>query len=352
MSLLNVTDIHKKFPIKGGNKVCAVNGVDLMIEEGKTLGLVGESGCGKSTIGRMIMRLTAMDSGEILFEGNSFADLEKSRKEVVRLRREIQMVFQDPYGSLNPRKKIRTIIMEPLLRNRTGETKEAMNERVVEMLKMVELDETYLEKYPIELTQGEQQRVGVARAFVTQPKLVILDEPTSLLDIRFRGEIVLLLKRLQKELGCAYLFISHDLNVIYQLSHSVAVMYLGRIVEIGEADRIFNDPQHPYTKALLNATLFPNPNQKHEGFLLKGEVPSPVNLPDDRCNFAARCPYAKDKCRQKLPLLTELEEGYRLACFLNDRVEPTGDSEPKPSEDGIQSEQEENDNGEVQQSDA
>ena len=345
MSLLNVKDIHKQFPIKGGNKVCAVNGVDLVIEEGKTLGLVGESGCGKSTIGRMIMRLTAMDSGEILFEGSSFSELEKNRKEVVRLRREIQMVFQDPYGSLNPRKKISSIIMEPLLRNRTGETKEIMQKRVVEMLNMVELDASYLEKYPIELTQGEQQRVGVARAFVTQPKLVILDEPTSLLDIRFRGEIVLLLKRLQKELGCAYLFISHDLNVIYQLSHSVAVMYLGRIVEIGDAERIFNSPQHPYTKALLNATLFPNPNQKHEGFLLKGEVPSPVNLPDDRCNFEARCPYAKDKCRKKLPILTELDKDYRLACFLNDRVEPTGDADLPEGEE--QPEQEENNNGKV-----
>lgn len=323
MSLLVAKDIYKAFPIKGGNFVRAVNGVDLSIEKGKTLGLVGESGCGKSTIGRMLVRLTPLDSGEIIYEDKSFSELEKSKGEVVRLRREIQMVFQDPYGSLNPRKKTVDLIMEPLKLNKSGETKQQMLERVINMLKLVELDESYLDKYPIELTQGEQQRVGVARAFVTNPKLVVLDEPTSLLDIRFRGEIVLLLKKLQEDLGCSYLFISHDLNVIYQLSHIVAVMYLGRIVEIGPADEIFNHPQHPYTKALLNATLFPDPDQKRDGFTLKGEVPSPVNLPNNRCNFAPRCPYATEKCWNSLPKLTKVADDYQLACYLNSAVEET-----------------------------
>lgn len=321
MTVLEAKDIHKRFPIKGGGNVCAVNGVDLAIEQGKTLGLVGESGCGKSTIGRMLVRLTTPDSGEILYEGEEIAHAKKNKKEVARLRREIQMVFQDPYGSLNPRKKVCDIIMEPLILNNKGISKEDAVKRVIKMLELVELDESFLEKYPIELTQGEQQRIGVARAFVTDPKLVVLDEPTSLLDIRFRGEIVLLLKKLQKELNCSYLFISHDLNVIYQLSHDVAVMYLGRIVEMGPADQIFNNPQHPYTQALLNATLFPDPDQKHEGFELKGEVPSPVNLPSDRCNFAPRCPFATEKCLKQLPKLTTLDESYQLACFLNDKVE-------------------------------
>jgi oligopeptide/dipeptide ABC transporter ATP-binding protein len=226
-------------------------------------------------------------------------------------------VFQDPYGSLNPRKRVKDIITEPMRLNSTTRKSQRYN-KIIEILNMVELDESYLNKLPIQLTQGEQQRIGVARAFVTNPKLVVLDEPTSLLDIRFRGEIVLLLKRLQKETGCAFLFISHDLNIIYQLSHTVAVMYLGRIVEQGSADKVFNHPKHPYTKALLSATLFPNPEQPRQDFFLVGEVPSPVDLHDNECNFAARCPYATAVCRTALPKFVPVSEDQKAACFLLD----------------------------------
>lgn len=313
MEILKIENLYKWFPVKGGHRICAVNGIHLAIHPGETLGLVGESGCGKSTVGRMIVRLTQPDEGELFFKGQSLKKI--TRKDDMRLRREIQMVFQDPYGSLNPRKKVYDIIAEPMRLN--GEKdKRILREKVISILKLVELDESYLEKYPIQLTQGEQQRIGVARAFVTDPELVVLDEPTSLLDIRFRGEIVLLLKKLQVETGCSYLFISHDLNIVYQLSHRVAVMYLGRIVEEGNAEQVFRNPLHPYTKALLSATLLPDPRQPRQEFFLKGEVPSPLDLPDNRCNFATRCPYAKDVCKKALPETVEVEEKHRVNCCL------------------------------------
>ena len=267
MELLRVANLSKRYPLGGQRTVCAVNGISFDIRPGETLGLVGESGCGKSTVARLIVRLIDPTGGSIDFEGMDLISAPAGTRK--RLHRDIQIVFQDPYGSLNPRKQVKTIVEEPMRLNGDMD-KMSRHRRVIEILKMVELDESYLDKYPIQLTQGEQQRVGVARAFVTQPKLVVLDEPTSLLDIRFRGEIILLLKRLQRETGCAYLFISHDLNIVHQLSHQVAVMYLGRIVEQGPADRIFHNPQHPYTRALLGATLFPDPRHKRERFPTRG----------------------------------------------------------------------------------
>ena len=314
MDTLKVENLHKRFPVKGGHHIFAVNGVGFSIRPGETLGLVGESGCGKSTVGRMIVRLTQPNEGELLFEGQNLRHVK--RKNDRRLRREIQMVFQDPYGSLNPRKKVQDIIAEPM--RLSGEkNKDFISEKVISILKMVELNEGYLDKYPIQLTQGEQQRVGVARAFVTDPKLVVLDEPTSLLDIRFRGEIVLLLKKLQQEMGCSYLFISHDLNIVYQLSHRVAVMYLGRIVEEGDAEQVFRNPLHPYTKALLSATLLPDPKQQRQEFFLKGEVPSPLDLSDNQCNFSARCPFASERCKSCLPEPVAVESGHKVSCFLS-----------------------------------
>lgn len=313
MDILKVTNLHKRFPVKGGREICAVNGVSFSIPSGETLGLVGESGCGKSTVGRMLLRLTKPNEGEMIFEGRSLIDVEK--KDDKLLRREVQMVFQDPYGSLNPRKKVYDIIAEPMKLSGTKD-KTALREKVISILKLVELGDDYLGKYPIQLSQGERQRVGVARAFVTDPKLVVLDEPTSLLDVRFRGEIVLLLKRLQEETGCSYLFISHDLNVVYQLSHRAAVMYLGRIVERGDAERVFRNPLHPYTKALLGATLSPDPKRKRRDFFLKGEVPSPLDLPSDRCNFASRCPFAKECCTREPPEPIVVEDGRRVSCHM------------------------------------
>jgi oligopeptide/dipeptide ABC transporter ATP-binding protein len=234
-----------------------------------------------------------------------------ARKELYK---DIQIVFQDPYGSLNPRKRIEAILEESLLLN-GNMTRGERRQRVLEILNLVELDQSYLEKYPIQLTQGEQQRIGVARAFVTRPKLVVLDEPTSLLDLRFRGEIVLLLKKLQKETGCAYLFISHDLSIVHQLSHRVGVMYLGRMVEQGEANQIFHNPQHPYTRALLSATLFINPGHRRERFQLEGEAPSPVNLSDQKCNFCPRCKFSSGLCQSDLPKLATADRNHAVACF-------------------------------------
>lgn len=319
MSLLTVSNLYKHYPLSSKRVVCAVNGISFSIKQGETFGLVGESGCGKSTAGRLIAGLIEPTGGAIEFGGVNLAALSGEKRK--RLPQDIQIVFQDPYGSLNPRKKVKAIVEETMLL--LGEQdKAARRRRVVEILKRVELDESCLDKYPIQLTQGEQQRIGVARAFVTRPKLVVLDEPTSLLDIRFRGEIVRLLKRLQQETGCAYLFISHDLNIVHQISHQVGVMYLGRMVEQGEADQIFYDPQHPYTRALLSATLFPDPQRKREKFHLEGEAPSPVNLSDRRCNFGPRCAFESDRCRSSLPVLTPLDEHHSVACFhpQSDRV--------------------------------
>jgi len=313
MEVLRVENLYKLFPLKKRNlKVHAVSGIDFSIKSNETLGMVGESGCGKTTVGRCVVRLIEPTSGKIIFLGEDVTKLPE--KKFRKFRPKAQIVFQEPYDALNPRKVVRQIIQAPLISEKRLNKKKSL-ERVVEVLKMVELTEKYLNKYPIQLTQGEQQRVGIARAISTKPKLIILDEPTSLLDIRFRAETIVLLKRLQKETGVSYLFISHDLVVISQLSHRISVMYLGRIVEEGSCDLVFNNPMHPYTKALFAATLFPDPDQKKPEFILKGEVPSPINLPDDRCNLAPRCPLAESYCSKGLPKLEELEPNHFVACF-------------------------------------
>lgn len=313
MEVLRVENLYKFFPLKKkGLKVHAINNVSFKIDSNETLGLVGESGCGKTTIGRCIIRLIEPSSGEIILLGKNVTKLKE--KAFRDFRPQATIVFQEPYDALNPRKVIRQIIEAPLISENRLNKYERL-ERVKEVLEMVELDETYFDKYPIQLTQGEQQRIGIARAIATKPKLIILDEPTSLLDIRFRAETILLLKRLQKETGVSYLFISHDLVVIAQLSHRICVMYLGRIVEEGPTELVFNNPLHPYTRALFAATLFPDPDQGKPNFQLIGEVPSPVNLPSDRCNLYQRCPMAKEHCSRELPVLKELEQNHKVACF-------------------------------------
>lgn len=312
MEVLRVENLHKHFPIGKGLSVFAANGVNFSIAEGETLGLVGESGCGKTTVGRCCVRLIEPTKGKITLLGEDVTTL--SEEEFRRFRSKIQIVFQEPYSALNPRKVVRQILDDVLSREGRLD-KDGRRKRVKEILEMVELTDEHLDRYPIQLTQGEQQRVGIARAIATNPQIIILDEPTSLLDIRFRAETVALLRRLQKELGISYLFISHDLVVITQMSHKIAVMYLGRIVEEGPTKKVFESPMHPYTQALLAASLLPDPDQKRGGFLLKGEVPTPINLPDDRCNFAARCPIAKTYCVDSLPQLEEVEGGHLVACF-------------------------------------
>jgi oligopeptide transport system ATP-binding protein len=310
--ILEVVDLHKRFPMKKGLSVHAVNGVNFSIAAGETLGLVGESGCGKTTVGRCAVRLIEPTSGEIVLMGKDVTRL--NSKDFRKYRNKVQIVFQEPYDALNPRKVVKQILEDPLTIEGRLEAGERLK-RVKEILEMVELTDDCLGKYPVQLTQGEQQRIGVARALATNPQVIILDEPTSLLDIHFRAEVVLLLKRLQEELGVAYLFISHDLVVIGQLSYRIAVMYLGRIVEEGPAKAVFESPMHPYTQALLAASLLPDPDQKRGELMLKGEVPSPVNLPDNRCNLAPRCPLAKSYCYESLPELKEVAEGHFVACF-------------------------------------
>ena len=311
-NILTIEDLHKDFPVKGHGHVNAVNGVSMTIEEGETVGLVGESGSGKTTLGRCAIHLIQPTAGHTIFMGDDVMAF--SKKRLKQFRSKAQIVFQDPYESLNPRKVVKQIVEDSLrVEGRLDRT--ARGERVAECLEMVELNRDVLTKYPVELTQGEQQRVGIARAIATSPQLLILDEPTSVLDIRFRAEIVLLLKRLQVELGMAYLFISHDLTVIGELSHKVVVMYLGRVIEEGPRQSALETPLHPYSRALLAAHLFPDPNQKREGTALKGEIPSPINLPDNRCNLAPRCPWVKPHCHESLPGLVELRAGHRVACF-------------------------------------
>lgn len=310
--ILKAEEVHKRFPLKGGHAVYAVNGVSFSVAEGETLGLVGESGCGKTTTGRCIVRLIEPTEGRIIFNDIDITAL--AEKKFRALRPQLQIVFQEPYDALNPRKRIFQILEDPLFLMNSYSKKDRMD-KVRETLKMVELTDDRLNKYPIQLTQGEQQRIGVARALITDPKLIVLDEPTSLLDIRFRAEIVVLLRKLQEKIGISYIFITHDLAVITALSHRVAIMYLGRIVEIGSARTVFDRPLHPYTRALLGAALMPDPEQKRADFTLVGEVPSPVNLRDDRCNLAPRCPLARAHCIKSLPQLEEIEIDHFVACF-------------------------------------
>jgi oligopeptide/dipeptide ABC transporter ATP-binding protein len=311
-SVLRIDDLRKEFPIKGHSVVKAVNGVSLEVHEGETVGLVGESGSGKTTLGRCAIHLIEPTAGSTLFLGDEVAELRG--RQVKQFRSGAQIVFQDPYDSLNPRKIVRKIIEDPLIVQHSLK-KKARRARVADVMDMVELSADRMTRYPVELTQGEQQRVGIARAIVTNPRLVILDEPTSMLDIRFRAEIVLLLRKLQTELAMAYLFITHDLTAISELSHRTLVMYLGRIIEQGPTRSVLDAPVHPYTRALLGAHLFPDPDRKREGVSLKGEIPSPVDLPDDRCNLAARCPWVQPHCLEELPALRELEGSHAVACF-------------------------------------
>lgn len=313
-AILKVEDLHKRFSMKRRLSVCAVNGVNFSIDTGETLGMVGESGCGKTTVGRCVVRLIEPTSGKVVLLGEDVTRM--NQKKFRKLRDKAQIVFQEPYDALNPRKVVKQILEDPLIIAGRLDASDRL-ERVNDLLRMVELTEHCLNKYPVQLTQGEQQRIGIARALATNPQVIVLDEPTSLLDIHFRAEMVFLLKRLQKELGVAYLFISHDLVVIAQLSHRIAVMYLGRIVEEGPTKAVFESPMHPYTKALLAASLSPDPDQKKGEFMLKGEVPSPINLPDNRCNFAPRCPQAKSYCYESLPELEEAEPMHFVACKVN-----------------------------------
>ncbi|HQX55902.1 MAG TPA: dipeptide ABC transporter ATP-binding protein [Pyrinomonadaceae bacterium] len=310
--LVDVRKLVKHFPVENSDDVVqAVDDVSFDIIAGETLGLVGESGCGKSTVGRCILRLHEPTSGEVRFEGNNIIGLPNS--EMQALRREMQIIFQDPYASLNPRLSIRSIISEPLKIHKIGSRSE-QNERVADLLRKVGLDPKYADRYPHEFSGGQRQRIGIARALALNPKLIICDEPVSALDVSVQAQVVNLLQDLQDEFGLTYLFISHGLAVVEHISDRVAVMYLGKIVEICEARELYEMPLHPYTRALLSAIPFPDPRHKRDRIVLTGDVPTPINPPSG-CRFRTRCPLAIDECASVSPELKEITPGHFAACI-------------------------------------
>ena len=308
--LIRVENLKKHFKTKYG-LLYAVDGVDFSIEKGKTLGLVGESGCGKSTTGRLIMRLIESTEGKIIFEGKDITKL--TGKEMQVLRREIQMIFQDPFGSLNPRKSVYELINEPLRWHNVCENKAKERQKIENLMGTVGLAQRFINSYPHELDGGRRQRIGVARALALDPKLIVCDEPVSALDVSIQAQILNLLEDLQQERGLTFLFITHDLAVVKHLSDDIAVMYLGKLVEKAPVKEIFNNPLHPYTQALFSAIPSIDVDNKRERILLKGEISSPINPPNE-CRFAKRCIYVQDICRQKQPELREVSPGHFLSC--------------------------------------
>lgn len=311
-ALVEVRDLVKYFPIENSDDVVkAVDDISFEILSGETLGLVGESGCGKSTVGRCLLRLHEPTSGQVFFEGRDIVGLPHS--EMQTLRREMQIIFQDPYASLNPRMSILSIVSEPLKIHGVSNKRERID-RVADLLSRVGLDPKYMLRYPHEFSGGQRQRIGIARALALNPKLIVCDEPVSALDVSVQAQVVNLLQDLQAELGLTYLFISHGLAVVEHISNRVAVMYLGKIVEIADSGDLYSKPLHPYTKALLSAIPVPDPKIKRERIVLKGDVPTPINPPSG-CRFRTRCPFAIDECAMVVPELRELRPGHFAACI-------------------------------------
>ncbi len=321
-NLLEVKNLVKHFPVRGGvfsrvrNYVKAVDGISFDVKPGETLGLVGESGCGKSTAGRSILRLIEPTSGEINFEGENICEL--SNEELRKRRRQMQIIFQDPYASLNPRMTIGSIVGEPLTIHNVAKGQER-KDRVEQLLHRVGLRPEHIRRYPHEFSGGQRQRIGLARALALNPKLIIGDEPVSALDVSIQAQVINLLEDLQKDLGIAYVMIAHDLAVVQHVSDRIAVMYLGKIVELAEADELVSSPKHPYTEALLSAVPVPDPTVKTERILLKGDVPSPVDPPSG-CRFHTRCPYKEDLCDQEDPPMLEMSPGHTVACHFTEKI--------------------------------
>jgi len=317
--LVEVKNLKKYFPVHSGilfqrevASVKAVDGVSFQIYEGETLGLVGESGCGKSTTGRTILQLYRATSGQVRFEGE---DITQARGEKLRrMRRQMQMIFQDPYASLNPRMSVGRIVGEPLVVHNIG-TKKERDERVAELLELVGLNPYFVRRYPHEFSGGQRQRIGLARALALNPRFIVADEPISALDVSIQAQVVNLLEDLQHTLGLTYLFIAHDLSMVRHLCDRVAVMYLGKLVELAESEELYNNPLHPYTQALLSAVPVPDPvvEEKRQRIILKGDVPTPLNPPKG-CNFNTRCPVSVDVCFDEDPDLVEVQPGHWVAC--------------------------------------
>jgi oligopeptide/dipeptide ABC transporter ATP-binding protein len=326
--MLIIDDLRKYYPIRGGvfggtiGAVRAVDGVTFSIAPGETLGLVGESGCGKSTLGRAVIRLEEPTGGQVIFEGRNLAQL--TRDQMLALRREMQMIFQDPYSSLNPRMTVGEIVREPLIVHGVG-TRAEQSDKVRWLFETVGLSGDMLDRYPHEFSGGQRQRVGIARALALGPKFVIADEPMSALDVSVQSQVLNLMLRLQRDMGLTYLFISHDLSVVEHVSDMIAVMYLGRIVEQGSAEDVFTSPIHPYTRTLLEAAPEPDPRRRRISVSVKGEAPSPVSPPSG-CPFHPRCPYAVDDCRAIVPPLEprhrapKQARAHVAACIRKDEI--------------------------------
>ena len=320
--LLKVKNMKKHFPIKNklfqkqNSSVKAVDGISFDVNRGETIGLVGESGCGKSTTGRMLMKLLEPTEGEIYYNGEDVTNLEE--RDFRPYRKKIQMIFQDPYASLNPRMKVGDIISEPLIIHNFD--KSTREKKVKDLLEIVGLSGYHAKKYPHEFSGGQRQRIGVARALIMNPELIIADEPVSALDVSIQSQILNLLDDLQEEFKLTYVFIGHDLSVIEHISDRVGVMYLGKLVELAPKEKLYAEPLHPYTKALLSAVPIPDPTDKRERIILSGDIPSPANPPSG-CTFHTRCPFAFDKCKQVVPKWREVKEGRFAACHLLDEEE-------------------------------
>lgn len=322
-NLVNISNLKKYFSIKSGffnretGSIKALDGIDLEIKEGETLGLVGESGCGKSTLGRVLLKLLPASSGKIEFSGQDLSNFDDAQMK--DLRKDIQIVFQNPYASLDPRMTVRQILSEPFAVHKIASGAELDN-KVEELVKLVGLAPSMLDRYPHEFSGGQRQRIGIARALALRPKLIVADEPVSALDVSVQAQILNLLLKLKSEFNLTYLFIAHNLDVVRYISDRVAVMYLGRIVEIGECKAVYEKPLHPYSKALISAAPIPDPTYPHEErIILKGDLPSPANPPSG-CRFHTRCPMAEDKCKIDDPALREIEPGHFSACHFAEKL--------------------------------
>ncbi|WP_044640076.1 ABC transporter ATP-binding protein [Risungbinella massiliensis] len=317
--LLSVRNLKKYFPIRAailGRKVSEVKAVDevsFTVHQGETLGIVGESGCGKSTTGRAILRLIEPTAGEVIFDGKTLTKLHD--EEMRKSRKDLQMIFQDPFASLNPRKTIAQTLEEPLKVHGIGGSARQRKEQVQELLKVVGLGKHHGERYPHQFSGGQRQRVGIARALSVKPKLIIADEPVSALDVSIQSQVLNLMEDLQEQFQLTYIFIAHDLSVVRHISDRVGVMYLGRMIELADRDNLYDNPKHPYTQALLSAVPIPDPEVKRERILLQGDIPSAANPPKG-CAFHTRCPYVMDICKEVRPEFKEHRPGHYAACHL------------------------------------
>ena len=314
-NILEVRNLKKYFKTNRG-MLHAVDDISFDLEAGKTLGLVGESGCGKSTTGRSILRLIEPTAGEVFFEGNDITKFSKSRMR--QTRKDMQIIFQDPFSSLDPKKTVNQIIAEPIKVNRILTDRRKVEDRVLELMETVGLAERLINSYPHELDGGRRQRIGIARALAMQPKLIVCDEPVSALDVSIQAQILNLMQDLQEQMGLTYIFITHDLSVVNHFANDIAVMYLGQLIEKAPSVTLFDNPVHPYTKALLSAIPVPSLRKKRQRVMLKGEISSPIN-PKPGCRFAVRCPYATDRCRTEEPKLVEIEKDHFVACHLTEK---------------------------------